>query len=168
MDRSTSPGTAITFMIICGVFAWFYVSKRRAERATEAELQDLGPVRARIGSTIALLANPWRLSLVQDGQRQTWPLTADTEVTVDVEGEISTARGRNLASKAVGGAATLGIGLFFFGNAKNRTVDHRELYITITSRDDARVVTAPPTLNLEARRFAASVNVIAQQLAETV
>jgi hypothetical protein len=168
MDRSASPGTLITLLVVGGVIAWFYVSGRRSARATEAELQELGPVRARIGATVALLASPWRLSIVEDGQRETWPLTADTEVTVDVEGEISTVRGRNLAAKAVGGAATLGVGLFIFGNAKNRTVDNREIYVTITSRDDARVIKAAPELSQDARQFAASVNVAARQLAETV
>jgi hypothetical protein len=84
---------------------------------------------------------------------------------VELEGEITTVRGRNLAAKAVGGAATLGVGLFVFGNAKNRDVDNRELFVTVTSRDDVRVLSVPPALGQEARQFAATVNLKAQQLA---
>ncbi|GAB7040412.1 MULTISPECIES: hypothetical protein [Catenuloplanes] len=165
MEQS-SPGTTITLLIVGGLFTWYYVARQRKQREDEAELQALGPVRERVGTALALVARPWRISALENGQRDTWPLTADTIVTVEMEGEITTVRGRNLAAKAVGGAAVPVLGLFIFGNAKNRSVDNRELYITITSEDDARVLKVPPTLSQEARQFAAMVNVTAKQLAE--
>lgn len=59
---------------------------------------------------------------------------------------------------------TGGLGLFVFGNAKNQTVDNRELYIIVESETSAHVAKVDPKLGEQARQFAVSVNLAARQL----
>jgi len=124
----------------------------------------MGEIKARVGRDVVLFEDPPRLCVIAPGGRKAWPLTPDTAVTVETAGEITAVRGRNLASKAVGGVATGGLGFFVFGNAKTQEIDNRELYIVMESKTEAHVAKVNPTLGQEARQFAATVNLVARQL----
>ena len=57
-----------------------------------------------------------------------------------------------------------GVGLFLFGNAKNKTIDNRQLFVALESATAAHVVGVNPDLEHAAREFAARVNLAAKQL----
>lgn len=158
-------GTLIAWLIIAAFLYWLYRMVQRAAQR-ERQLQSIGHVIGRVGREAVLYAEPLRLSLAGPrGTRDTRPLTADTVLSVETAGGISATRGRNLGSKAVGGALTGGVGLFVFGNAKTKTVDNRELYLVIDSPPRAEVRKLAPHLGQPARQFALTVNQAARTLA---
>lgn len=169
------PANLVLFAFLAGAaLLWWAVSSARqaTEQATEAEIQAGGEIIARFGP-IVLYDDPPRL----DGPtgddywgepREEFYLTPDTKATVEAAGNISVTRGRNLASKAVGGLMTGGVGFFAFGNAKERTTDARELYLIVEGSDWAYTRQLDPDHGALARSFAAAVNVAAKnsQLSE--
>jgi hypothetical protein len=151
-------------LAVVAAFVWFVVAGIRKDSAAEQALAEMGEIRARVGRDVVLFDNPLRLSVIAPGGRKTWPLAADTAVTVETAGDITAVRGRNLASKAVGGVATGGLGFFVFGNAKTQQIDNRELYIVMESETEAHVAKIDPKLGQEARQFAVTVNLVARQM----
>ncbi|GAB3808872.1 hypothetical protein [Micromonospora zhanjiangensis] len=162
MNEFTS--TMLCCVLPVAIIVIMFVAGVKKEQAEEAALRSVGPVEKRVGRSVVLHSNPYRISVDTPGGRQTWPLTADTAISVETAGSITAVRGRNLSAKAVGGALTGGAGLFVFGNAKTSEVDNRELYIVIESDTLAHVSKVDPKLGQEARQFAASVNLIARQM----
>ncbi len=79
----------------------------------------------------------------------------------DTAGNIAVTRGRNLAAKGVGTLLLGPIGLFGMGNAKQREVDTRELYLLVEGPGWAYTQQFVPELGGPLRHFAQAINVVA-------
>jgi hypothetical protein len=130
----------------------------------KAQIDVEGVKVADVDNRLVLFDGPPRIGVVIGERLTVHALTADTSVTVEQAGSITAVRGRNLASKAVAGAFTGGLGLFVVGNAKTETIDNRELYVIIESSEFAHVQTLDPVWAAVARHFAAQASMLVKRL----
>jgi hypothetical protein len=91
------------------------------------------------------------------------PFDGPVEATVDTAGAIAVTRRRNLAAKGAGPLLLGPIGLFTMGNARERALDTRELFVLVEGPAWAVSVQVDPNAAAWVRDFAAKVNVAARQ-----
>ncbi len=113
------------------------------------------------------LAACWNIHVYDDRlidhENRHLPFNGKVEAVCDSAGNIAVTRGRNLADKGLGTLVFGPIGLFFMGNAKNREVDTRELYLLVEGPNWAYTVPFAPDAGLALREFALQINLIAKQ-----
>jgi hypothetical protein len=112
------------------------------------------------------LAALWNLALYEDRlidhEGRHLPFAGgEVTATCDSAGNIAVTRGRNLAAKGVGTVLLGPIGLFGMGNAKERQVDTRELYLLVEGPGWAYTQKFQPDLGGPLRQFAQQINVVA-------
>lgn len=112
------------------------------------------------------IAGMWEISIypdrMVDHQGNHLPFDGDVQALADAAGDISVTRGRNLAAKGAGTLAFGPIGMLFMGNAKNRQVDNRELYLLVEGSRWAYTQKFNPNLGQALRQFAGQINAAAR------
>jgi hypothetical protein len=118
------------------------------------------------------IAALWELAVYRDRmidqEGNHLPFDGEVQAMADAAGNIAVTRGRNLAAKGVGTLALGPVGLFFVGNAKNRQVDNRELYLLVEGSRWAYTHKFNPNLGAPLRAFAQQINVAAREYRDSV
>jgi hypothetical protein len=99
--------------------------------------------------------------LVTD-EGQVLAMSGDVVADVEISGNQTATRGRNLAAKAVGTAVLGPIGLFGIGNATTKVTDTREVFLTVQGPDWQVSRRYGPDTAIFARAFAQAVNLTAR------
>jgi Short C-terminal domain len=112
---------------------------------------------------------PDRLELRDQDEPRSFILTSDVRASVETAGNLAATRGRDLAQKAAGTALTEAIGAgalgaFLFGNAAERVIDARELYLLVEANDWVYAHQAHPSTGRELREFALELNLAVRRL----
>jgi hypothetical protein len=114
------------------------------------------------------LSSIWNLALYRDriidqNGRHLPFAGGEVVATCDTAGNIAVTRGRNLAAKGVGTLFLGPIGLFGIGNAKEHSLDTRELYLLIEGPGWAYTQKFIPDLGQALHQFAQAINAAARE-----
>lgn len=159
-------GAIVWAVIILGAIAGLMERRRKRDQSVslEAKIRDRAGRPTHWLGEVVLTVDPERLVITNPAKAQVLrvhQLDPSVKASVDVAGNISVTRCRNLAKKAVAGAIIPGA-IFVAGNAKETVHDHRELYLVVEADTWAEVQQLDPNLGAEARRFAQQINLAAR------